>query len=273
MKTSKELCQKGFIRRRQPRHKDNSNPRNTAQVSTVSRQIGERYSFIMENNHTLYIVGGLSRTGKSKIADKIQEQKLLFRFNTDEIRDGIKAIIRYGPQKVLQGNSMEITLRVPKTIKQPSDLENLNIKFVRNDDDENSYGWDGIVHILNFYDAKNECDLLIEGVAIKPELIRELRLKNFIIKGVFIGFGNDSMINNSIIKFIVNYSMQNEDHFYRQWDGNPEKMKADLENTIRNYNKDKPELERRIKECGCEHFDRTEHFEEDIQAVISLLNG
>ena len=229
----------------------------------------------MQKKRILYIIGGLSRIGKTKIAEKMTERKrgFLIKLHTDRIRDSVKSIIRYGPQKTAPGDSREITFEFPTMCKQPTEKKSLTIKFTRNDGDEDAYGWLGVTNMINFYDQNNECDILVEGVAVEPKLIRELKLENLIIKGVFIGFGRDPIINESIIKSIVDYSTKEKDHFYIQHNGDSEAMKQDLENTVRSYIKNRSKFEKQVKECGCEHFDRTEHFEEDVQSVVNRLCG
>jgi hypothetical protein len=65
---------------------------------------------------------------------------------------------------------------------------------------EDQLPWEMMVGIINRYDNKN-IPLILEGVVITPERIKNLKLDNLIIKTVFVGFTGDEYIEN-VINFV-----------------------------------------------------------------------
>ena len=76
---------------------------------------------------------------------------------------------------------------------------------------ESELVWDAIVGIISHYDKPSRLtpkgsiekgiDLIIEGIEINPERVKGLKLKNFSVKPVFVGFTEDTNFDKSIIDF------------------------------------------------------------------------
>src|SRR5258708_2011258 len=139
----------------------------------------------MEKQHTLYLLGGLQWTGKSDISREIGKAipstKIL---HTDDIRDCIKEIIRFGPSQIPEGSSKNLTLNI-------CDME-ITKEVTRDDGKENDYGWLFSLETIDICDQQNKSDIVVEGVAVTTDLIRGLRLKNLNIKIALLGFNDPS---------------------------------------------------------------------------------
>jgi hypothetical protein len=195
--------------------------------------------------HTLYLVGGASRVGKTKILEKIKSQKNLVWFSTDTIRGKIKN----GEIQLNFGGNEK-----PKNYNRWLGEEDFN-------------AWLCTTGIINSHENLNQSDILIEGVAVTPEGVSNLKLKNLDIKAAFIGY-NDI----SYAEVIIEYEMKYKDWIYGHCQGSE---KAIREYVIKNA---PAEIEKSLgfakqaQEFSYRYFDAVKlPFEERAKAVIDYL--
>ncbi len=213
----------------------------------------------MKDKQRLYVIGGPSRAGKTIVANKLAQQKSLINISTDTIR----SIIRNQLSGITPGNIGKVTFQVP-TIRA---IENFSMEFTRNDGAEDENAWLGAIGIINFYDQKNEADILIEGVAVDyPKQVREIKLNNLDAKVAFVGYSNESVAQE-----IFNYSMENKDHVYADMQRFGKGIEHII-NFVRNEIPKNLERKKQAQEFGYGYFDRNEmSFDKHTQAVIDYL--
>ncbi len=145
----------------------------------------------MQKNHrpTLYLIGGMARVGKSHVARAVIHRKRIATARTDIIRAAIR--------KAFTGESYiaihDGYLRGAITFHRPGSLKEHRLTITRKHWDENEMIWQGALGFIETYDRHKE-NLLIEGVAITPERVHGLRLKNLRVRAVFLGYENESQI-------------------------------------------------------------------------------
>ena len=117
--------------------------------------------------NTLYIIGGSPRCGKTTIFNSFINKKPMIGIPTDAIRAGVRYLNKHN-----------------------------RINFSE-EEIENNLPWEMILGLIHRYDHKN-IPLIIEGVVITPERVKNLKLKNLKLKAVFVGFTEEAHIEKII---------------------------------------------------------------------------
>ncbi len=115
----------------------------------------------------LYLIGGSPRCGKTTIFNSFINKKPMIAIPTDAIRAGVRFLNKHS-----------------------------RINFSE-DEIENNLPWEMVVGLIHRYDHKN-IPLIVEGVVITPERVKNLKLKNLELRVVFVGFTGDSHIEKII---------------------------------------------------------------------------
>jgi 2-phosphoglycerate kinase len=140
----------------------------------------------------------------------------------------------------------------------PIEVNNLN---------EDALAWRCAVSLINNYDAANRHDVLLEGVAITPEEVNALKLKNLILKVVFVGYNNESHADN-----IIAHAKEAHDYIYGEMLRSG-KGDAYVRENIKNDIKRSDEIKLQAEKLGYAYFDATKaaSFEDHIQTVVNFL--
>ncbi len=136
-----------------------------------------------------------------------------------------------------------------------------------NDMGEDALAWRCAVGLIENHDWSNQHDVLMEGVAITPEGAHALKLNNFALKAVFIGYNNESHAES-----IIAHAKQKMDYVYGEMLRSG-KSDAYVRENIKGDIQRSNEVRKRAKKLGYPYFDATEHssFEEHVQAVLNYL--
>ncbi|MCE9643846.1 hypothetical protein K8Q93_01185 [Candidatus Parcubacteria bacterium] len=128
--------------------------------------------------NTLYLIGGSPRCGKTTIFNSFISKKPMIAIPTDAIRAGVRYLNKHN-----------------------------RINFSE-DEIENNLPWEMIVGLIHRYDHKN-IPLIIEGVVITPERVKNLKLENLKLQAVFVGFTEEAHIEK-----IIQYGQAEKDWVY-----------------------------------------------------------
>lgn len=213
-------------------------------------------------NHTIYFIGGPARVGKTIVSLQLIRRKDLIVVSTD----GIRAAMR----KILIGKSHVSVDRIEfhgkATFRRPGNLEPRTVTFRRTSRHEDDLAWIGVTGLIERFDYRNNTDVLIEGIAVTPERVHRLKLKNLKIRAVFIGYNNESHAGS-----ILRYSEKNND-WVRTWiqehGGDRSRVKDWVKKGIVKNNA----VKRQARRFGYRYFDITERpFKQHTQAVLKYL--
>ena len=156
----------------------------------ISRAIIPQAPIYMKNlrKHTLYLIGGLSRAGKTTVLKNLMGRRPAITIQTDAIRNAIR--------KVLVGEAYvavkDIKVSTRTTFHRPGNLKKFAIARTRHFKGEDEFTWAGVLGLIEAYDRKNKTDVIIEGVAITPQKVHALKLKNLRTRAAFVGYSNTS---------------------------------------------------------------------------------
>lgn len=279
--------------------------------------------------HTLYILGGLARTGKSTIAAGIRQKRLFVTPSPDDLchpivknifakelppnTEGMTfegvAIYDASQQKKPFDFSVPIALSAAKVteknllIELPTDYIRFIIRMIFAGENRGLSGmgfegeasftggdktskrpikieyqgedlnaWNALTGIIADYDRQNENDILIEGVAIKPDKIKELALENLAVKAAFLGY-NDEAYATPLLAYLQTEAEKKKDYLYGEMKNSGKSEEDFVRDWMREVVKAGNLLREQAKASGLEYFDVTSHgsFEEYIQAVINYL--
>lgn len=158
---------------------------------------------------TLYLLGGSARSGKTIIFNKIINSKPMMAISSDALREGIRNVLLDESYVSVQNLSLsgDATFHRPGENKDISHTKHFSKEFT-----ENEFTWKTIVGLINHYDRhlKKDVPLIIEGVAITPERVNSLQLKNTDIKAAFLGCTEMAFLEN-----ILEYSKKHKDWVYK----------------------------------------------------------
>ena len=213
--------------------------------------------------HTIYFIGGPARSGKTTVAERIMRRKHFVVVSTDVIRAAVR--------KVLIGESRvsieEINFKGKAVFRRPGDLKVHKVTFEKSPkESEDALAWVGTLGIIETYDRKNNVDVLIEGIAVTPERVSKLKLKNMAIKAVFIGYGDKSHT-----AAILEHARKKEDwvHTWIKEHGGDDSR---VEDWVRKGVARSKVVEKLAKKFGYGYFDITKRpFKEQVQAIADYL--
>lgn len=212
-----------------------------------------------QSKHTLYLIGGTARSGKSIVSERMRTMRPdLMVLPTDFIR----SIIRNALVGAAPINVSTFTFKGAAAYG-----ENQAWPIEVNDMGEDALAWRSAVGLIERYDRVNQQDLFLEGVAITPEGAHALKLNNFTLRAAFIGYNNESHAESILI-----HAKENKDYIYyemMQSGKGDEYVKENIKGDIQRSN----EIREQAKQFGYPYFDATEHasFEEHVQAVVNYL--
>jgi len=171
---------------------------------------------------------------------------------------GLSAIAFEGETTLLSSNGEKIP---PKQFKIPSQGE-----------DDNA--WNALVGLINDYDRENQNDVLIEGVAITPERVSELKLTNLDKKAVFIGYSNAELYAQRRITYAKEFKDKEPNNY--DWPAiqakGEEQHMQDILREARDRVPQNAALKERAEGLDIPYFDLTEKsFDEHVQAVMNYL--
>lgn len=118
---------------------------------------------------TLYLIGGTPRTGKTTLSTRFLEKRPIFATSTDGIRYMLRNLLKSEAVPELFrfakyiSNDSEITDRIMTNHQKALDIQTVESRIV----------WRSIKSFIQSY-LEDGQDLLIEGVAIMPEFIKDL---------------------------------------------------------------------------------------------------
>jgi 2-phosphoglycerate kinase len=215
-----------------------------------------------KKKHILYVVGGLSRTGKTIVAGSIMRRKHLVVIPTDAIRAALRKVL-IGESRV----SVErISFRSAATYRRPGSLRKRRIVRVRKTKREDDLAWIGVRGLIETYDRKNMVDVLLEGIAITPERIGRLKLKNLKVRAVFLGY---SSISHGAA--MLAYSRRKHD-WVNTWIKEHGGDESHVHEWVRKGISRSAAIEKAAKKFGYRYFDISRRpFKEQIGAAVDYL--
>jgi hypothetical protein len=158
-----------------------------------------------KRQHTLYVIGGVARTGKTTVLQKLMRRRGAVIVQTD----GIRAAIR----RALFGHAYlaveKMRINVQATFHKPGSLKKYTIDRTQVPKGEDALAWEGVLGLIESYDRKNAADVIVEGVAATPERVHKLKLKNLRLCAVFIGYENVSHFQS-----VLAYANKKKDWVY-----------------------------------------------------------
>jgi 2-phosphoglycerate kinase len=218
----------------------------------------------MPPTRKLYIIGGTPRVGKSTIAKMmVKQDPTIQQISTDRIGP----IIR----NVLVGDMAEnvhtVTFKTTVTYARPGEVKIYTKEFSRHDQSEDDLAWIGVVGLLeNYFDRQSGPDVLIEGVAITPQRVHDLKLDHFDIRAAFVGYGSDSHA-----KSILEYSKRKKDWLYKEMEQNG-KGDEHVSEMVREAIPQNLKMKENAEKFGYAYFDvSAKLFEEHVNAVMEYL--
>lgn len=163
--------------------------------------------------NNLYLIGGSERSGKTTILHKIIKANPMIAIQTDAIRGSIEKVL-FDEMEIIApigqvSFSGDVIFQRPidNSKKEREDITKHFSKKIL----EGELVWDAIVGLISHYDnssrlvpkgsTEKSIDLIIEGIEIKPERVKTLNTKNFLIKPVFVGYTEDTNFDITIIQF------------------------------------------------------------------------
>ncbi|CAN5684788.1 hypothetical protein BH11PAT2_BH11PAT2_03930 [soil metagenome] len=213
----------------------------------------------------LYLIGGSPRSGKTIIFNALLEKRPMIAINSDAVREGVRqAIIG---EVGISINQLTITGDV--TFHRSGESENISHdKHFSYQITQEELTWKTLVGLIMYYDRKN-IPVLIEGMAITPESIKDLKLENLKLKAVFLGY-----LDNSQFDSVLEYANQHKDWIYKKI--NQENNGDDT--AVRKWFGEEVEknkvLAANANELGYKFFSpSTGSFEEYTDTVVNYLIG
>lgn len=212
--------------------------------------------------HTLYVIGGPPRSGKTIIAHRLMRRKPLVLISTDATRSIIRSVF-LGEGRV---SVDRLSFRGTARFRRPGSLKTHQVSFAKVVRDEDALAWQGIKGAIQGYDRINKIDLLVEGIAVTPERLARLKLKNLVLSPVFMGYSDVSHADS-----VLAYSKKNRDWVYtwlKERKGDDSHVRAWVQKKVAYSRKIKKNAER----LGYKYFDVTARpFEKHIQVVSNYL--
>jgi 2-phosphoglycerate kinase len=117
----------------------------------------------------IYLIGGPARVGKTQTVKAVIEQRPMASISSDAVR--------YMLRRRLPDNESNQRLW---SSYQAEPLKRSAAELLKDQNEESEALWPALVHIMESYNLEGK-DLLIEGVAILPKLVRQLPFDNKVI--------------------------------------------------------------------------------------------
>lgn len=179
-------------------------------------------------------------------------------------------IIRFGINNIFLGESYisleKISFKGVATFRRPGSLKVHKIKFNKKNQDRDDLAWFGASGMIHAYDRANKTDVLVEGIAVTPERIHSLKLKNLVIRAAFIGYNNGSHLAS-----ILAYSKKKKD-WVHTWIQEHDGDGAHVKKWVREKVVRSGALRKLARKFGYAYFDITKRpFRKHIESVTGYL--
>jgi 2-phosphoglycerate kinase len=212
--------------------------------------------------HTVYFIGGPARVGKTTVAEKIMRRHPLIMLSTDGIRSAINNIFLGESHVSLEGISFKGTA----AFRRPGSLKIYKKAFAKTNQDRDDLAWLGALGLIEAYDRANKIDVLVEGNAVTPERVHQLKLKNLTIRSAFIGYNNESHLSS-----ILAYSKKKKDWIHR-WIQEHDGDDTHVKKWVREKVARSVMIKKLAKKFGYGYFDVSKNpFNKHIRTVIDYL--
>ena len=191
------------------------------------------------NMNTIYFLGGSSRSGKTTIFNKVIHEKPMIAVSSDALREGARNILL--DESYLSISSLhlngDVVFHRPGEGKDVSHTKQFSQTLT-----EDELTWKAVLGLINHYDRK-DIPLVIEGIAVTPERVNDLKLKNLQIRAAFVGFTDvsylETMIAHAHIKKDWIYKMIQEsngdDIEVRKWFAEQLEENKEMANKAKKY--------------------------------------
>lgn len=121
----------------------------------------------------------------------------------DALREGVRNIFLDESHVTIK----HIGFKGNATFSRPGDSALIHKEFSL-DTSQDELTLKALTGMINGFDRKN-IDLIIEGLAITPEYVHSLQLKNLEVRAVFVGFVEDRYLES-----LLKYAYENKDWIY-----------------------------------------------------------
>ncbi len=153
--------------------------------------------------NTLYLIGGSPRSGKTLIFKEVIKRNPMIAISSDALREAI----RFTVTEESFINIHELAFEGDVTFHRAGEDGNIShTKYFSQKPSQEELTWKTIQGLIQYYDHNENRSLIIEGMAITPERVKSLNLKNMKLKAVFVGFTDPSHLDS-----ILKYAYENED--------------------------------------------------------------
>ncbi len=216
--------------------------------------------------NTVYLIGGSPRSGKTIIFNEVIKQKPMIAVSSDALREAARFTLLEERFVTIQKLSFEGDATFHRA-GENKDISHTKHFFYEIDQEELT--WNTIKGLISYYDRKGGVPLIIEGMAITPERVKSLSVKDLEIRAVFLGFTDESYFEK-----IFEYSNDKKDWIYKkinQEDGGDDSAvrKWLKEELVKNKN-----AAALAEEYGYKFFSPHENsFEEYRNKVVKYLLG
>lgn len=159
--------------------------------------------------NTLYLIGGSPRSGKTIIFNELIRQNPMIALSSDAIREAARYVLTDEPFVTISQLSFEGNVTFHRS-GENKDIS--HTKHFHQEINQEDLAWKTIMGLINYYDRKpGTPSLVIEGMAITPERVKSLSLKNLELKVAFVGFTDDSYLDT-----ILTYAYAKKDWVYKK---------------------------------------------------------
>jgi hypothetical protein len=160
----------------------------------------------------------------------------------------------------------KISFRGNVTFHRPGNLKVHKADFSVKNETEDKLTWKGIVGLIDKYDEANKTDVLIEGIAVTPERVHRLKLKNLSVKAAFLGYDNMSHLDT-----ILTYS-KNKNDWVQVWIKEYKGSDAHVREWVRKEIARSAKVKKLSKKFRYGYFDITKYpFEKYVRTVLRYL--
>jgi 2-phosphoglycerate kinase len=141
-----------------------------------------------KKKHTLYLIGGPMRVGKTIIGMKMLRRKPMVALSTDGIRGANRSLLLGKPGAHVK----EIRFACDAMVAGKNGKGLRAISFARKGMNQDDLAWESALGFIDSYDWADRVNLLIEGVAITPERVHRLKLRHLSLRAIFVGYSGES---------------------------------------------------------------------------------